>query len=185
MVFPIPTPGPLAAPPDRVIAAARDFGFEGIVAKRKHSIYEAGKRSGTWVKCRVSPGQELVVGGYLPSGKTFDALLVGYYEGKRLVFIAKIRNGFAGDARRRVMASLRPLESERCPFANLPEPKNARRGVALTAEVMKRCRWLKPKLVAQIEFTEWTDADHLRHARFIGLRDDKDAQEVTRESVAL
>jgi len=144
--------GPLDAGPDRVIAAARDFGFEGIVAKRTTSVYEAGKRTGAWVKCRVSPGQELVVGGYMPNGATFDALLVGYYEGKRLVFIAKIRNGFAGDAKRRVMASLRKLETDKCPFANLPEPKNARRGIALTAEVMKRCRWVKPKLVAQIEF---------------------------------
>ena len=70
-----------------------------------------------------------------------------------------------------------------CPFHNLPEPKNARRGIALTAEVMKRCRRIKPKLVAQVEFAQWTDADHLRHARFLNLRDDKEPREVTRESV--
>jgi ATP-dependent DNA ligase len=63
----------------------------------------------------------------------------------------------------------------------LPEPKGARRGEALTPEVMKKCRWLKPVLVAQTEFTEWTDANHLRHSRFVGLRDDKDAREVSRE----
>ena len=181
---PVRNTGPLDAPTRRLIAAARDFGFEGIVGKRIDSIYEPGKRSGAWIKCRVSPGQELVVGGYLPNGATFDALLVGYYDGKRLVFVAKIRNGFVGDTRRRVLEAMRPLETERCPFANLPEPKNARRGMALTAEVMQRCVWLRPKLVAQIEFVEWTDADHLRHARFIALRDDKDATEVTRESVA-
>jgi len=178
---PIRYTGPLDAGADKVIAAVRDFGFEGVVAKRIDSAYEPGKRSGAWVKCRVTPGQELVVGGFMPDGRTFDALLVGYYEGKRLLFVGKIRNGFAGDAKRRVMESMRPLVTERCPFANLPEPKNARRGIALTAEVMKRCRWLKPKLVAQIEFAEWTEADHLRHSRFVGLRDDKDAREVTRE----
>ena len=74
------------------------------------------------------------------------------------------------------MERLKGLETEIGPFANLPEPRNARRGEAITAEVMKKCRWLKPRLVAQIEFTEWTEGDHLRHARFAGLRDDKDAR---------
>ena len=79
---------------------------------------------------------------------------------------------------------MQPLLTPVCPFANLPEPKNARRGEALTAKVMKKCRWLKPKLVAQVEFTEWTEADRLRHSRFAGLREDKDPREVVRERVA-
>jgi bifunctional non-homologous end joining protein LigD len=79
---------------------------------------------------------------------------------------------------------MRPLETPVCPFANLPEPKNARRGEVLTAEVMKKCHWLEPKLVARIEYTEWTSANHLRHSRFAGLRDDKDAREVVREPAA-
>jgi hypothetical protein len=66
---------------------------------------------------------------------------------------------------------MRPLETTVGPFANLPEPKNARRGIALTAEVMKQWQWVKPELVARIGFAEWTDEDHLRHARFLGLRD--------------
>ncbi len=61
--------------------------------------------------------------------------------------------------------------------------KNARRGIALTADVMKKCRWLKPELVAHVEFTEWTENNHLRHSRFVGLRDDKVARNVTRESI--
>ena len=73
------------------------------------------------------------------------------------------------------------LHTETCPFSNLPEPSNARRGEALTAEAMKKYRWLKPELVAQIEFTEWTEANHLRHSRFIALRDDKDPKEVVHE----
>jgi bifunctional non-homologous end joining protein LigD len=71
----------------------------------------------------------------------------------------------------------------RCPFANLPEAANARRGEAITAEVMKQIQWLRPKLVAQIEYTEWTSGNHLRHSRFVALRDDKDATEVRKEVV--
>jgi len=172
----------LDAAPAELVQAAREFGFEGIVGKRRDTAYEAGKRTGAWVKCRVSPGQELVIGGYIPNGKSsFDALLLGYYEGKRLLFVAKIRNGFVPATRRELLERLRALATDRCPFANLPEPKNARRGVALTAEVMQRCEWVKPTLVAQVEFTEWTQRDHLRHARFLGLRNDKDALEVTKE----
>ena len=74
------------------------------------------------------------------------------------------------------------IETEVCPFANLPEPKSARRGEALTSDAMKKYRWLEPKLVAQAEFTEWTEANHLRHSRFIALRDDKDPAEVVHEA---
>ena len=96
------------------------------------------------------------------------------------MFIAKIRNGFVPATRREVMAKMRPLETQRCPFANLPEAPGARRGLALTAEAMKRCRWVRPRLVVQVGFTEWTD--HLRHARYLGLRDAKRAREVTHET---
>ena len=89
----------------------------------------------------IEPMQcELVVGGYVPAGKTFDALLVGYYDGRRLIFIAKIRNGFVPSVKREVQDRMRALETDVCPFANLPEPENARRDIALTQEVMKRCR---------------------------------------------
>ena len=71
---------------------------------------------------------------------------------------------------------------EKCPFANLPEAKAGRWGEGLTAEKMKECRWLKPVLVGQFEFVEWTPDDHLRHSRFVGLREDKKAKDVVRES---
>jgi bifunctional non-homologous end joining protein LigD len=80
-----------------------------------------------------------------------------------------------------VFANFKGLQTSECPFANLPEPKNARRGEALTAEAMKNYRWLKPRLVAQIDYADWTEANHLRHSRFIGLRDDKAPTEVVRE----
>jgi ATP-dependent DNA ligase len=170
--------------PKRLIAAAGAHGLEGLIAKRRDGVYEPGQRSGAWLKYKVNQGQELVIGGYLPGTASFEALLVGYYENERLLFLAKIRNGFVPHTKRAVFQRFKGLETATCPFANLPEPKTARRGLALTAEAMKQCRWLKPELVAQIEFTEWTKNNHLRHAKFVGLRDDKPAREVRRESIA-
>ena len=166
-----------AAPTD-MIRVAKEFGFEGIVAKRKDSFYESGKRTGAWVKYRVNRGQEFVIGGYTP-GNPFDALIVGYYEGESLFYAAKVRNGFVPLVRREVASRFKGLEIDTCPFANLPEKKRTQ--WALTKEEMKNCVWLKPELVAQIEFTEWTPDGHLRHSRFVGLREDKEAREIVRE----
>ena len=124
----------------------------------------------------------MVVGGYRPGKTYFDNLTVGYYDGERLVFIAKIKNGFTPALKKQIFDRLRDLETTVCPFANLPEPKTARRGEALTSQAMKNYRWVKPELVAQVEFTDWTAADHLRHSRFVALREDKDPGEVRKES---
>jgi len=169
------------AQPKELIAAAKKSGLEGIVAKRATSTYETGERSASWVKYKTNKGQELVIGRYKPGTVGFDYLLAGYYEGKDLIFIGKIKNGFTPPLRRKVAERFKALKTNVCPFANLPEPQNARRGEALTAEVMEKIQWLRPKLVAQIEFTEWTKGNHLRHSRFLSLRDDKKAGEVTRE----
>jgi DNA ligase D-like protein (predicted ligase) len=166
-----------AAPKD-LIRVVREFGFEGVVAKRKDSLYESGKRTGGWVKYKVNRGQEFVIGGYTP-GNPFDALIVGCYEGERLLYAAKVRNGFVPLVRREVATKFKGLETNTCPFANLPEKKRTQ--WALTKEEMKNCVWLKPRLVAQIEFTEWTPDGHLRHSKFVGLREDKAAREVVRE----
>jgi len=161
--------------------AAKKTGLEGVIAKRVDSRYESGERSGAWVKYKTNQGQELVIGGYKPAPNGFDYLLVGYYDGKDLIFIAKIRNGFTSVSRREVARNFPRLQTSQCPFANLPEPASARRGEAITADVMPKIKWLRPKLVAQIEFTEWTKGNHLRHSRFIALRDDKDARTVRKE----
>jgi ATP-dependent DNA ligase len=165
-----------AAPTD-LIRVAKEFGFEGIVAKRK-DYYESGKRTGAWVKYRVNRGQEFIIGGYTP-GNPFDALIIGYYEGERLLYAAKVRNGFVPLVRREVASKFKGLGIDACPFANLPEKKRTQ--WALTKEEMKNCVWLRPELVAQIEFTEWTPDGHLRHSRFVGLRQDKEARQVMRE----
>jgi bifunctional non-homologous end joining protein LigD len=93
--------------------------------------------------------------------------------------VAKVRNGFVPYTGRAVAAKFAGLKIDSCPFANLPEKKRTQS--ALTAEEMKNCCWLKPELVAQIEFAEWTPAAHLRHASFVGLREDKEPREVVRE----
>jgi ATP-dependent DNA ligase len=144
---------------DDLIRVAKEFGFEGIVAKRKDSVYESGKRTGAWVKYKVNRGREFVIGGYTP-GNPFDALIVGYYEGEKLFYAAKVRNGFVVLVRREVASKFKGLEIKACPFANLPEKRRTQ--WALTRDEMKNCVWLKPELVAQIEFTEWTPDGHLR-----------------------
>jgi len=164
--------------PAKLIDAAKGLGFEGIVTKRRDSLYEPGKRSGAWLKYKINRGQEFVIGGYTP-GHPFDAVIVGYYRDTQLIYAAKVRNGFVPRIRREVAKRMRTLETDVCPFANLPEKK--RTAWALTKEEMKKCVWIKPELVAQIEFTEWTPDGHLRHAAFAGLRDEKAVQEVVRE----
>ena len=167
-----------------LIRAVREQGLEGVIAKRLDSSYQPGKRSGAWVKMRVNRGQELVIGGYVPALNNFDSIVVGYYEGQQLIYVARIRNGFTPASRTALLKHFRGLERQGCPFQNLPENGKGRWGEGLTAEDMSKCRWLEPRLVAAIEFAEWTSANHLRHAKFIALRDDKDAKEVAREALA-
>jgi ATP-dependent DNA ligase len=123
-----------------------------------------------------------VVGGYRPGPHGIDALLVGYYEGSELRFAGKVRAGFTPHVRREVFALLSPLEQPECPFVDLPNSKASHWGGGVTQEQMKEMRWLKPKLVAQIRFVEWTADGHLRHAAFLGLRQDKRALGIRRET---
>jgi len=164
-----------------LLAAVRQQRLEGIIGKRKDSLYESGKRTGAWIKHRLNSGQELVIGGYVPGTHGLDSVIVGYYKGDELIYVARVRNGFVPASRRQVFEKLRPLVTSECPFVNLPETHRSRWGEGLTAEDMKKCVWLRPELVAQIEFLEWTESGHLRHSKFAGLRDDKDARSVVKE----
>jgi bifunctional non-homologous end joining protein LigD len=107
---------------------------------------------------------------------------VGLYENKRLIFVAKVKDGFVPRIRDEIFPALQKLSVVHCPFKNLPEMKASRWGESLTAEKMEQCRWVKPKLVCQVAFVEWTDAGHLRHCAFIAMRDDKKPAEVVRET---
>lgn len=164
-----------------MLQSARKQGLEGVVAKRRDSRYEAGKRSGAWAKFRLNAGQELVIGGYVPGAHGVEAIIVGYYKESELIYVARVRNGFVPATRRQIFALLQPLVSPDCPFANLPETHGGRWGTGLTADDMKKCVWVRPNLVAQIEYLEWTESDHLRHAKFASLREDKFPHTVVKE----
>jgi len=168
---------------ERILAEMKSRGLEGVIAKQKDSKYEIGRRSGAWVKFKWTTQQEFVIGGYSePRGTRshFGALIVGYYEKKKLKFAAKVGTGFDQKLLRSLHQKFQKLTRPDCPFVNLPE-KAGRFGRGLTAAEMKRCTWLDPKLVCEIRFAEWTRDDHLRQPAFLGLREDKQPEEVIRE----
>ncbi|PYR36908.1 MAG: ATP-dependent DNA ligase, partial [Acidobacteria bacterium] len=131
---------------------------------------------------RFANRQEFVIGGYAPAAPTFDSLLVGYYAGRELRFAGKVRAGLTPHLRRAILARIAPLGAARCPFVNLPSPKRGQWGEGVTATEMATLRWVKPTQVVDVSFTEWTRDDHLRHAAFVGMRDDKRAREVRRDT---
>jgi len=160
---------------------AREHGLEGLVAKRADSVYQPGQRTGLWSKYRINMGQEFVIGGYIPSHLGIDSIVVGFYRKRDLIYSARVRAGFVPRTRHEVFEKIKGLKTARCPFVNLPETEPGRWGQGLTAEKMKECIWVNPETVAQVEFLEWTGANHLRHAKFVRLRDDKDPLKVVKE----
>jgi bifunctional non-homologous end joining protein LigD len=172
----------LPGTPEQVIEAVCSLGLEGIIAKRKSSKYIPGERSDAWRKLKLDRQQEFVVGGYRPGAAGVDALLVGYYDGKDLRFGGKVRAGFTPHVRSEVRTRLAPLHVTACPFVDLPNSKTSHwGGGGVTLEQMEEMQWVRPTLVAQIRFVEWTADGHLRHAVFLGLRTDKKARTVRRE----
>lgn len=131
---PIRESPPLDASLQDLIQSVKAQGLEGIVAKRVDGRYEPGQRSGAWQKMRINQGQEFVIAGYTPSPKNFDALVFGYYEGKKLIYVARTRNGFTPASRENLFRQVNGLEIDQCPFVNLPESKSGRWGKGLTAE---------------------------------------------------
>ena len=173
----------IAAQSERILAEMKARGLEGVIAKQKDSKYEIGRRSGAWVKFKWTTQQEFVIGGYSePRGTRshFGALVVGYYEKKKLKFAAKVGTGFNQKLLKLLHQKFQKLTRPDCPFVNLPE-KAGRFGRGLTAAEMRRCTWLEPRLVCEIRFAEWTRDNHLRQPAFLGLREDKQPEEVTRE----
>jgi DNA ligase D-like protein (predicted ligase) len=160
---------------ERLYAEACRQGWEGLIAKRAAAPYQHA-RSKDWLKFKCEAGQELVVGGFTdPKGSRvgFGALLLGVYEGDRLVYAGKVGTGFDTRTLRDLDAKLRALERDASPFATA--------GIAVRDAQGARVHWIEPELVAQIGFSEWTADGHLRHPRFLGLRDDKDPRSVVRE----
>jgi len=170
-------PGPV----EKFVAAVKKLAGEGVIAKRLDSRYEPGGRSGAWQKIRLNLGQEFVIGGFTPGPHGFDAVIVGVYEGRKLLYVTRVRAGFVPASRIALYAVLKPLVRPNCPFGNLPEASSGRWGQGLTAAKMKECVWVEPELVARFEFLEWTGINHVRHIKFVAMRDDKDARSVVRE----
>jgi bifunctional non-homologous end joining protein LigD len=131
---------------------------------------------------RINQDQEFVIGGHTRAPRAFDALVFGYDRDGELLYVARTRNGFTPASRDELFKYLKGLETPKCPFVNLPEKRSGRWGQGLTDQKMADCVWLTPLLVGQVEFVEWTPDDHLRHSRLVGLREDKKAEDVVRES---
>src|SRR6185369_6299781 len=147
---------PLPGNPETIERAIRDFGLEGVVAKRDDSIYRPGQRTDGWVKVKFSPRQEFVVGGYKSNGRAIDSVVVGYYDARRLLFAAQVRNGFTPHLKAQLRQRLEPLKASRCPFANLPNSAGRKHwGSGITAEDMADFHWVKPREVVEVAFVEW------------------------------
>ena len=159
----------MQASPAELIEAVREQGFEGIVAKRRDSVYKPGQRSAVWQKMRMLQRRDFVIGGYTPAGRNFGAILVGEREGRALKYVAKVHGGFPPALRIAMFKRFYELETKACPFKNLPEARRGQWGEGLTAAEMQKCRWLKPRLVATIDYLERKAANHLRHPMFLGL----------------
>ena len=181
----LPEPVRYAAPLDAelplLVQSVKAHGFEGLVAKRRSSLYEPGLRTGAWMKMRVNRARPFVIGGYTRGARPFDAVIVGYFDGDRLIYVARTRNGFTPASRAALFRAFRGLETAECPFVNLPEARAGRWGEGLTRAKMAECQWLRPVLVGQFEFLEWTADDHLRHSKFVALSPDVRARDVRRD----
>jgi bifunctional non-homologous end joining protein LigD len=152
---------------------ACERGWEGLVAKRADAPYRPGRRSPDWLKLKCVHEQELVIGGWTDPQRSrtgFGALLVGYYRDGGLRYAGKVGTGFDHRILTDLSARFRDLSAERSPFEGPVREKGA--------------HWLRPELVAQVGFSEWTRDGKLRHPRYMGLRDDKDPRDVVREEPA-
>lgn len=147
-----------------LVNQVKNFGLEGIVAKRTGSIYVPGKESDAWQKHRFNLEAEFVIGGYLAHGSNFSSIIVGEFRGKELYYVKRVSAGFTAHLRDEVLRELKPLVAAQCPFVNLPEPNQS--GHGLTPAKMKDCVWVKPERRCELEFVERTKSGRLRHAVF-------------------
>ena len=159
----------------KFLQAAEKQGLEGIVSKRRDRRYISG-RTTEWLKSKTHQRAEFVIGGYTdPAGARtdFGALLVGYHDADgKLRYAGRVGTGFTDETLANVIARLKPLVQKQSPFADFPE-----RG-----STVKAVHWVRPELVTQVEFSNWTGDRRLRHPSFQGLREDKPAEEVTKET---
>jgi bifunctional non-homologous end joining protein LigD len=162
-----------------LVEAASEQGFEGVIAKKASSRYEPGRRSRDWLKLKTIQQQEFLIAGYTRGKgrreRSFGSLVLAVRRGGDLVWVGNCGTGFDEEEIDRLLRRLRPLERETPPFRVSPKMPRVRKG-----EVV----WVEPKLVCQVGFAEWTHDGHLRAPRYLGLREDKDPEEVRREQPA-
>jgi bifunctional non-homologous end joining protein LigD len=158
-----------------ILAAAKERGLEGVVIKRRTSAYASGKRNGDWVKVKNFRAQEVVIGGWTQGkgerANSLGALLLGLPVGDGLEYAGKVGTGFSESARKEILEALRPLAQKKSPFTK-----------RLTPAETALARFVRPELVGEVQFAEWTSNGHLRHPSWRGLRTDKEPNEVIRES---
>ncbi len=171
--------------PGKLLQEVKRMGLEGLIGKLADSVYEPGRRSGAWIKLKCVAEQEFVIGGYTPpagSRKHFGALLVGYYEKKKLLFAGKVGTGFDTKLLAALHKKFEEEAREDCPFADLPSKEGGKWVLGITPAMMRKCHWVNPVFVAQVKFAEWTRDAKLRQPVFLGSREDKDAKDVERET---
>jgi bifunctional non-homologous end joining protein LigD len=185
---PIRFSGEIGADASKLLAEVKRRGLEGIVGKQRNSVYEPGRRSGAWIKLKCLNEQEFVIGGYTPPGgsrKYFGAILVGYYKDKKknshLLFAGKVGTGFTEKTLSILYRKFQMELRDDCPFSDLPSKEGGEWVQGITPSMTKKMHWVNPVFVAEIKFAEWTRDNKLRQPVFLGLREDKDPREVTKD----
>jgi bifunctional non-homologous end joining protein LigD len=177
--------GEIGGDPLTLLREVKRLGLEGVIGKQRGSVYEPDRRSATWIKLKCVNEQEFVIGGFSPpqgARKHFGALLVGYYENKRLLFAGKVGTGFNTKLLASLHKMLKAEKREDCPFADLPSKQGGQWVLGITPAMMRQISWVNPVFVCQVKFAEWTRDGKLRQPVFVGLREDKNPKEVGRES---
>jgi bifunctional non-homologous end joining protein LigD len=148
--------------------------MEGIIAKRKTSVYQPGKRTSDWLKIKARLQQEFVVGGFTEgkgSRKNLGALLLGAYRNGKLRYFGHSGSGFTEKGIRDALKRMKPLSIEKSAFENPPR-------------ITEKIQWIKPNLVCEVTFAEWTEDEQMRQTVFLGWRDDKDPRPVVKEALS-